>query len=415
MFFPLSCCIGLKYTRAQKRNHFISFISLVSMFGIALGVMVLITVLSVMNGFDFEIKNRVLTMMPEVTLTTWENELSDWPSIQSKAMQNAEVTAAVPFVQAQGMLTYNNVPAFGVFEGVDPKLQSQVSPIASKMVEGKLSDLVPGRFGIILGKDLAETLGVSVGDKLTLMVPQTTLSAMGVLPELKQFTVVGLFKVGYQYDTAYAILNIQDLQKLMRFGSSVSGMQLKVKDIFKADAVAGQLNRSLGASGIVAQSWIQQNPNFFKALKMEKMIMFLMLLLIIAVAAFNMLSSLVMLVTDKQSDIAILRTLGAETGMIMRIFMVQGLTIALIGIAVGVVAGILLAEHITAIVNLLEQLLHTQFLNTDVYYIDFVPSKLELSDVFNVALITLAMSFLATLYPSWKASRVNPAEALRYE
>ncbi|NCX93882.1 MAG: ABC transporter permease [Gammaproteobacteria bacterium] len=380
MFFPLSCCIGLKYTRAQKRNHFISFISLVSMFGIALGVMVLITVLSVMNGFDFEIKNRVLTMMPEVTLTTWENELSDWPSIQSKAMQNAEVTAAVPFVQAQGMLTYNNVPAFGVFEGVDPKLQSQVSPIASKMVEGKLSDLVPGRFGIILGKDLAETLGVSVGDKLTLMVPQTTLSAMGVLPELKQFTVVGLFKVGYQYDTAYAILNIQDLQKLMRFGSSVSGMQLKVKDIFKADAVV-----------------------------------FLMLLLIIAVAAFNMLSSLVMLVTDKQSDIAILRTLGAETGMIMRIFMVQGLTIALIGIAVGVVAGILLAEHITAIVNLLEQLLHTQFLNTDVYYIDFVPSKLELSDVFNVALITLAMSFLATLYPSWKASRVNPAEALRYE
>lgn len=415
MIRPLIIAIGLRYTRAKRRNHFISFISTISMVGIALGVLVLITVLSVMNGFDQQIRTRILSMVPQVTVTEWGQQLRNWQGVAAQLSSNPTITGMAPFVQGEAMITTDGAPAFGVLEGVDPRLESTVSPIASKMVQGSLSLLKPGRFNIVLGQGLAENLGVAVGDKVTVYVPKAQFSPVGILPRLKQLTVVGIFKVGYQYDDSYALMNIQDAQKLLLLpADTVSGLQLKLTDLFLAPQVVDQLNKSLPA-GYEVYDWTEQNANFFKALKMEKLMMFLMLVLIIAVAAFNMLSSLVMLVTDKEADIAILRTLGASSRQIMGIFVVQGVVIGLIGIVVGVVAGVLLALHITAITNELQSLLGVQFLNASVYYISFLPSQLEWSDVVKIAVIAFGLSLLATLYPAWRASKIKPAEALRYE
>jgi lipoprotein-releasing system permease protein len=419
MFQPLALCIGLRYTRAKKRNHFISFISAISMLGIALGVLVLITVMSVMNGFDREIKDRILTMIPEVTVTSWGGDMQDWQAglkalTQSPKAKAMGIRGASAFIMGQGMVSLNDVPAFVVLEGIDLNTENQVLPIAQKMIAGKLEDLGKVNFGIVLGKDLAESLGVALGDKVTVIVPETSLSPMGVLPTLKQFTVTGIFQVGYQYDSNYALINLSAAQKLFSLGNAVTGIQLKLNDAFSADQAVNSLKEWLPPM-YRAQSWIEQNPNFFKALKMEKMIMFLMLLLIIAVAAFNMLSSLVMLVTDKQGDIAILRTLGCSSGLILRIFMIQGMIIGLIGTALGVIFGVLLSLHVTQITNWFQNLTGTEILNSSVYYIDFIPSKLELADIWHIALISLGLSLISTLYPAWRASKVEPAEALRYE
>ncbi len=414
MFYPLSLALGLRYTRAKQRNHFISFISWVSLLGIALGVMVLITVLSVMNGFDREIKTRILDMVPQVTLTGENGVLNNWQDLAKTLPGEDHIVAAAPFIQGEGMMTgLNTNPSFAILQGIDPSVQSSVSPIASKMIAGNLMSLQAKKFNIILGLTLAQNLGVGVGDTVTVYVPKANFSPLGVMPRLKQFVVSGIFQTGYQFDNNYALINITDAAVLLQMGTQVSGLQLKLDDLFNAGQVSADLNAAL--PGYSAYTWISQNANFFAALQMEKIMMLLILLLIIAVAAFNMLASLVMLVTDKKADIAILKTMGLSTRQVMKIFMIQGTIIGCLGTALGVALGVLLALNVTALVNWVQNLLQVQFLSSSVYYIDFLPSYLEWSDVFIIAAIALLLSFLATIYPALKAAKINPAEALRYE
>lgn len=410
----LSIYIGLRYIRAKRRNHFISFISGVSFFGIALGVAVLITVLSVMNGFDREIRDRMLIMVPQAVVTGWNGKLENWQQIHHQLKSDKTIISMAPYIQGQAMLSKHGFSSFGIIMGVDPKLESKISPVGEKMLQGKLSNLKKGQFGIILGKDLASSLGAVMGSKVTLIVPQASFTPAGFLPRLKQFTVVGIFGVGYQFDSSYALINISDAATLLQMGNNVSGLQLKFPSAFDAPIEAKKLNEKLLPQYQVTD-WTQQNSNFFKALQMEKTMMFLILVLIITVAAFNMLASLVMVVTDKQSDIAILRTLGASSRQIMSIFIVQGTVIGLIGIAIGIGLGVVLALNTTQLVNWIQHVFHVQFLNANVYFIDFLPSKLEFKDVFHVGLVAFILSLLATLYPAWRASKIQPAEALRYE
>jgi lipoprotein-releasing system permease protein len=415
MFYPLSLFIGLRYTRAKRKNHFISFISIVSMLGIALGVMVLIIVLSVMNGFDKEIKTRILDMVPQVTITGNNGQMNHWQPLAQGLVGRDHIVAVAPFIQGEAMLTGNlGAPAFGMLQGIDPASQATVSPIANKMVEGHLNSLTPKSFNIILGRDLATSLGVFVGDKVVVYVPKASFSLVGVVPRLKQFTVSGIFKTGYQFDNSYALINMQDAAALLQMGNNISGLQLKLDDLFNAGQVSMMLNSVL-PDNLAAFTWINQNANFFQALAMEKLMMFFILVLIVAVAAFNMLASLVMLVTDKQAEIAILRTMGMPAKMIMRIFVVQGMVIGLIGTLLGVIFGIIVALHVTTWTNALQHFFHVQFLNSSIYYIDFLPSNLRAGDVFFISAIAILLSFLATLYPAYRASRINPAEALRYE
>jgi len=414
LFKPLSLFIGLRYTRAKKRNHFISFISLISLLGIALGVLVLITVLSVMNGFDYQIKHRILQMVPQVTVTQWNGQMQNWSSVAAKIEKVSGVTAVAPFVEGQAMMVHAGATAFGILRGITPKTQSSISPLADKMIAGSLSSLTPHQFHIVLGKDLAARLGVGLGDKVIVYVPKDNLSPIGVLPRLKQFIVSGIFSVGYQFDNAYALINLSDAAKLLMLSNNITGLQVKANDLYQAVTVGKRIQASLPA-GYRVLNWTQQNVNFFKALKMEKIMMFLILMLIIAVAAFNMLSSLVMAVTDKQSDIAILRTLGASSRTIMMTFVVQGFLIGLIGTGIGVMGGIVLSLNVTRIVDWVQQLLHVQFLSASVYYISFVPSRLAWYDVWHIALVAIILSLLATIYPAWRAGRIVPAQALRYE
>lgn len=414
MFRPLSLFIGLKYTRAKSRNHFISFISWISILGIALGVMVLITVLSVMNGFDHVIKSRILELVPQVTVAKWNGPIENWQAVAKVMKGNPSVKAAAPFVETQAMLNTGGSPSFGMIKGIDPAVESSVSPIGTKLVKGALSDLKKGSFGIILGQDLASSLGVGIGDKVTVIVPKTTLSPVGLLPRIKVFHVVGYFKTGYQYDSSFGLANIHDVQALLRLGSSVSAVQLKLNDLYAAPKVV-KWSQGILPPEFHAYDWTEQNQNFFAALKMEKVMMFLILLLIIAVAAFNMLSSLVMMVTDKESDIAILRTLGFQSKTLMRIFMVQGFVTGLFGTLLGVCLGIALSLNVTTLVNKIQNLFGIQFLSSSVYYINFVPSQLRVNDVILVTVVALLLSLFATLYPAFRASRIQPAEALRYE
>lgn len=414
MYKPLPLCIGLRYLRAKKQNHFISFMSWISVIGIMIGVAVLVTVLSVMNGFDEQIRNRLLVMVPQVSVTAWGGKFAHWSSMRQQLLKQQDIQAAAPFVDAQGMLSKGGQTAFVLLKGIDPTLENTVSPIGSKLTAGEFSSLKAGQYNMVLGQTLAENLGVSVGDSLTLVVPKTSLTPLGTMPRLRQFHVTGIFKVGYQFDSSYVLINIKDAQTLEDLGDKVSGLQLKLSDVFLAPAVVKRLSAELPYP-YHAFDWTAQNPNFFKALQMEKTMMFLILALIVAVAAFNMLSSLVMLVTDKQADIAILRTIGMQTGSIMRIFMVQGICTGLIGIAVGVGAGIFLSDHVTQIAKLLEQVFRIQLINANVYYIDFLPSKVLWSDIGHVVVVAVILSVLATLYPAYRASRIQPAEALRYE
>jgi lipoprotein-releasing system permease protein len=415
MFYPLSLFIGLRYTRAKRKNHFISFISIVSMLGIALGVMVLIVVLSVMNGFDKEIKSRILDMVPQVTITGNSGQISNWQPLAASLPGHNHIVAVAPFIQGEAMLTGSmGSPAFGFLQGIDPATDVKVSPIADKMVQGKLTSLAPRSFNIILGQDLATSLGVYVGDKVVVYVPKASFSLVGVVPRLKQFTVTGIFKTGYQFDSSYALININDAAALLQMGNAVSGLQLKLDDLFNAESVSEVLNRVLPPS-LNTFTWVNQNANFFQALAMEKIMMFFILVLIVAVAAFNMLASLVMLVTDKEAEIAILRTMGMPSKMILHIFVIQGMVIGLIGTFIGVVLGIIVSLNVTAWTNALQNLFNIQFLNSSVYYINFLPSSLHVSDVLVISAIAILLSFLATLYPAYRASKINPAEALRYE
>ncbi len=407
--------VGLRYTRAKRRNHFISFISLTSMAGIALGVAALIVVLSVMNGFQKELRARILGVASHVQISGNGNRLGDWQAVAKLAAQHPRVQAAAPFVNAQGMLAAGAAVRGAVVRGVLPAAEDRVAEIGRHMRSGRLDALRGGEWNIVLGSELARALGVVRGDKVTLIAPQGQVTPAGLIPRLRQFTVAGLFEVGmFEYDSGLALIHLEDAQRLYQMEGAVSGVRLKLDDLFAARSVARELMAQLGPDAF-ASDWTRSHANFFRAVEIEKRVMFIILTLIVAVAAFNIVSTLVMLVTDKQADIAILRTLGASPASVMQIFMVQGALIGVIGTLIGVVGGVLLGLNVDVVVPALENVLGFKFLSKDVYYISDLPSEVLPRDVATIGLTALALSFLATLYPSWRASRVNPAEALRYE
>jgi len=412
---PYELFIGLRYTRAKRRNHFISFISLTSMLGIALGVAALITVLSVMNGFQEELRTRILGVASHVQISGQGDVLADWQAVAGIAAADPRVVAAAPYVNVQGMLTFDSAVRGSVIRGIVPEHEDRVAEIGRHMKAGTLDALRPGEFGIVLGSDLARALAVSAGDKLTLIAPQGQVTPAGIVPRVKQFRVVGIFEIGmFEYDSGLALIHLEDAQKLYRMEDKVSGVRLKLHDLFQSRQLAFDLLPRLGAD-VYVSDWTRSHANFFRAVQMEKTVMFIILLLIVAVAAFNIVSTLVMAVTDKQPDIAILRTLGAAPSGIMAVFIVQGALIGVIGTLMGVGGGVLLALNIDVVVPFLESLFNVHFLAKDVYYISELPSDLLVGDVIAIAAISFVLSLLATLYPSWRASRVNPAEALRYE
>ncbi|WP_257294311.1 lipoprotein-releasing ABC transporter permease subunit [Endozoicomonas sp. YOMI1] len=414
MFRPLPFFIGLRYTRAKRRNHFISFISGTSMVGLTLGVSVLIIVLSVMNGFDRELKQRVLGMVPHATITAAGGGIEDWQALVNTIPDKEGIEAAAPFVDAQGMLTNGDLVRGTLVYGIDPGYERKVSIIADHMKQGALEDLQPGEFGILLGEILASYLGVSVGDKVTMILPEANVNLAGVLPRLKRFTVVGTFSVGADVDGNLAYAHREDLARFLRVPEGVTGIRLKMTDLFAAPKLAWDVAITLPGRYYV-QDWTRTHGRLFQAIQMEKTMVGLLLTLIVAVAAFNIVSTLVMVVTDKQGDIAILRTFGATPKMIMGIFMVQGSLIGVIGTLLGVALGIAGALNVSEIVGALEKLLGIHFLSPDVYFISYLPSELVWQDVAVISVSGLLMSFLATLYPAWRASRTQPAEALRYE
>jgi lipoprotein-releasing system permease protein len=406
--------VGLRYTRAKRRNRFISFISLISMVGIALGVMVLIVVLSVMNGFQTEVRTRILGVASHLLLTGPNGVVGDWHSVARAATEHPRVVAAAPFIQAQGMLSSDRSARGVGVRGVLPEAEDKVADFSQHMVSGRIDALQPGAFGIVLGADLARGLGVVPGDKLALIAPQGIVTPAGVVPRLKQFTVVGTFDVGFnEADSGLALIHLEDAQKLYQMDKQVSGVRLKLQDLFEARTVGRELMAKM--PDLFAFDWTRSNPNLFRAVQIEKRMMFIILTLIIAVATFNVVSTLVMLVTDKQADIAILRTLGAAPRSIMQIFMVQGSIIGVLGTLLGVIGGVLLALNVETVVPAIEDALGFKVMEKSVYLIPYLPSEVQTSDVVSIALISLVLAFLATLYPSWRASKVNPAEALRYE
>ncbi|ALH99566.1 lipoprotein-releasing system transmembrane subunit LolC [Pseudomonas sp. FW306-02-F02-AA] len=416
MFRPLFVFIGTRYTRAKRRNHFVSFISLTSMIGLALGVVVMIVVLSVMNGFDHEMRTRVLGMVPHATIESGE-PISDWQSLAAKVQQNPQVVAVAPFTQMQGLLTNNGQVQKVLLNAVDPDQERKVSIIDNFMTQGKLDDLSPGSFGIVIGDKAATKLGVGLGDKLTFVAPEVTVTPAGMFPRMKRFTVVGIFHVGAgELDGYLGLTNLDDLARLHRWKpDQVQGLRLKFDDLFQAPRTAWNIAQNLDGDHYYARDWTRTHGNLYQAIRMEKAMIGLLLLLIVAVAAFNIISTLVMVVNDKKGDIAILRTLGSTPGQIMAIFMVQGTVIGVVGTAIGAVVGMFAALNVSAAISALEGLIGHKFLNADVYFIDYLPSQLMAEDVLMVCGAALVLSFLATLYPAWRAARTQPAEALRYE
>jgi len=415
MFKPLTLYIGMRYTRAKQRTQFISFITLTSVMGIALGVTALIVVLSVMNGFEAELRERILGMTSHATITGRNGRLQNWKQLEQLVAGKPHVEGSAPFVRGQVMINADRRVSGTLLRGIIPEYEPKVSEVANKMKIGELTDLTAGEFGIVLGAELANYLGVMVGQKVTVISPQINSTPAGILPRLKRFTVVGIFKVGmYEYDRNMAIIHIDDAAKLFRLGDAVSGLRLKLDDLFNAPRITRTLANELYNRYSVSD-WTKAHSNFFKAIKTEKRVMFIILLLIVAVAAFNIVSTLVMVVTDKRGDIAILKTQGLTNRSVMGIFIVLGGIIGVIGTALGTLGGVLLALNVETIIPAIEGFFGVQFMAADVYYISDVPSKLVWDDVYFIAGIAFVLSLLATLYPAWQASRVNPAEVLRYE
>ncbi len=416
MFNPAALFIGLRYTRAKRRNHFISFISLISMIGIALGVTVLITVLSVMNGFDQEIKKRVFTMVPPMSVSSHSGAISNWQTLEANLQHFPGVTAVAPYVSGEVLLSHGGGVQPALVTGILPNQEKKVSGFADKIVQGQLAALTPGSFGIIVGEALANRLDVSIGDKITVMTPQVIMSPVGVFPQSKRFTVVGIFRTGggFGFDAGLGFVQLQDAQKLFGLGQNVTGLHLNITNVYAAPHIAQKLSAEL-TEGATVSTWADQFGDFFHAVQLEKTMMFFILLLIVAVAAFNLVSTLVMVVNDKQSDIAILRTFGATPRMIMAIFIIQGAIVGVLGTALGVVGGLLLASNATAIVNGIEHLFGVQLLTANVYFVNYLPSKINTMDVVMITVAAMALSLLATLYPAWRAAQLDPVESLRYE
>ncbi|MBX9297800.1 MULTISPECIES: lipoprotein-releasing ABC transporter permease subunit [Chromobacterium] len=411
---PFEAFIGLRYLRAKRRNGFISFISLISIVGIALGVAALIIVLSVMNGFQKEIRGRILSVASHLEVSGYDGRLAGWRDAQAMLVKQPHVQAAAPFVSSQGLfVAYGNVRG-GLVRGIEPALENKVVDVGHHMVSGKLEDLKPGSFGMTLGVELARQLGVGVGDKVTLMTPQGNITPAGMVPRSKQFTVVGIFKVDmFEFDASLAMVNLRDAQVLERMGDSVSGVRLRLDDPMLAPQLKAELRPRLPQ--LLVTDWTDTNANYFRAVQIEKRMMTIILTLIVAVAAFNLVSTLVMVVTDKQADIAILRTLGASPGSIMKIFVIQGAVAGVLGTLAGVASGVVIALNLDVIVPVIERIIGTKILSSDVYMIDYLPSDVQWGDVSTITIISLLLALFATLYPSWRASRTQPAEALRYE
>jgi lipoprotein-releasing system permease protein len=415
MNLPLELFIGLRYTRAKRRNHFISFISLISMLGIALGVMALIVVLSVMNGFEKELRGRILGMVSHVTVSSLDESLKDWRTLSDQVRNNDEVIGSAPYVEAEAMLSNLSSVSGAIIRGVEPEFEPQVSEIHAHMTFGKLTDLVAGEYGIVLGTGLANSLNVVPGDRVTMITPQASASPVGLLPRLRRFKVVGLFEIGvYEYDRSSAIIHTEDASRLFRLDGGVTGLRLKLQNMDAAPQVRNQIKKQVGFDYWVSD-WTLRHSNYFKAVRTEKTVMFIILSLIVAVAAFNIVSTLVMVVADKQADIAILRTIGMSPTSIMWVFMVQGTIIGVVGTLLGLGSGVLIASYIDVIIPALEQFFQTQFLPTGVYPITELPSDMQQSDVIKISVLSFLISVLATLYPALRAAKTKPAEALSYE
>ncbi|MCA1791092.1 MAG: lipoprotein-releasing ABC transporter permease subunit [Thioalkalivibrio sp.] len=416
MFKPLPIAIGLRYTRAKRRNHFISFISVVSMIGLILGVTALITVLSVMNGFERELRERILGMASHATIQAFDGSLRNWEELsQHVEGEDARVLAVAPYVAGEAMLSaFGNISG-ALVRGIEPASEQRVTRIGEHMIRGSLEDLEAGAFRAVLGYELAVQLGVRVGDSIVLMAPQASVTPAGVLPRMRRFEVAGLFEVGmYEFDRGTAFIHIDDARAVFQTGEGVTGLRLRLSDMMQAGVISRDVARALDGMFRVSD-WTQQHANLFRAIQMEKVVMFIILSLIVAVAAFNIVSTLVMLVTDKQSDIAILRTLGLKPSAVMLVFIVQGVIIGAVGVVLGVVGGVSLALNIDVVVPFIERVTGTQFLAADVYYINELPSDLRLQDVLRISGLAFVLTLLATLFPAWRAARTRPAEALRYE
>ena len=416
MFRPLELYIGLRYTRARNRNHFISFISASSVLGIMLGIIALIVVLSVMNGFHKEVRERILGMTSHASVRSISQHMNDWQHAMQLAEKHPEVIGSAAFVEGQVMLVNRKYVAGAQLRGIFPDQEPAVSDVGQHMLRNtSLEQLKAGEYNIILGKELANVLGVDIGEKVTVVTPQASITPVGTMPRLKRFVVTGIFEVGMgEYDRGVALVHAKDAAKLQRMGDSVTGVRLKLEDMFEARRVAREL--AIDLEGLFRISdWTDQHRNFFSALETEKRMMAIILLLIIAVAAFNIVSTLVMVVTDKQSDIAILKTLGATSTNIMGVFIFQGVIIGFWGTLLGITGGALIAENLEQIVAFIEQTFNIQFIDPNIYYINQLPSDLRWSDVWLIGSSAFVISLLATLYPAWLASRTHPAEALRYE
>jgi len=407
--------VGLRYTRARRRDHFIAFNSLNSMLGIALGVTALITVLSVMNGFERELRQRILGMASHATISGPDGRLRDWQPLLARAARHDQVIGLAPYVEGQAMLVHRGRVRGTWVRGVLPEREPEVSEVGELLESGHLADLVPGQYRILLGAGLAGALGAYVGSRVVMVAPQARVTPAGVLPRVRRFTVAGIFRVNHgQYDTGLAVVNVRDGARVFQLADSVTGLRLKLVDMFSAPQISRELARSLGGTYRVSD-WTSHHANFFKALRLEKTVMFVILTLIVAVAAFNLVSTLIMVVTEKRSDIAVLRTMGASPGSIMGIFIVQGTVIGLVGTLLGLAGGVALASYVETLVPTIERLFETRFLSPEVYYISEVPSDLRWRDVGITGSLALVLAVLATVYPAWRAARTQPAEALRYE
>ncbi|MFI3195188.1 MAG: lipoprotein-releasing ABC transporter permease subunit [Methylococcaceae bacterium] len=415
MFKPLIFYIGLRYTRAERRTQFISFVTLASILGIALSVTALITVLSVMNGFVDEISERMLSMTAHATVTGKYGQLDNWQSLDQKIQGFPHVQSAAPFINGQVMINADRRVSGTVITGVLPDAEARVSEVADKMQVGKLADLQAGNYSIVLGAELATYLGVLVGDKITVITPQVSATPAGVVPRMRRFTVVGIFKVGmYEYDRNMAFIHLDDAAKLFRMDNAVSALRIKVDNLLNAPEITQDLATALYQDYRVSD-WTMAHDNFFQAIKMEKRVMSIILLLMVAVAAFNIVSTLIMVVTDKRGDIAILKTQGLTSASVMGIFMVLGTVIGIVGTLLGTVAGVLLALNVADLIKSIENAFHIKFLSAQVYYISDLPSKLIWTDVYVIAGMAFLLSLCATIYPAWQAAKINPAEVLRYE